>query len=342
MTPRPHRASALLTLLGLAFTFPACGDSDENLQASRTTLAQRLVAASDEPIATVDGRPIDADAFAATVRRRDGSRTRQQLLDDAIVAELLWKQALEAGYGDSPAIKQAYKRLMVQKLLEDEIERRHRPEDVPAKEVRDLYDQNRYHFNVPALRTSDHLLVMPDPNAPPAEQDTLLAEAGRFSANIHADLDARGLTHDVTAVELEQVAKDWRGKLTPKLSIVVEDDIRAPLRGRGAPGAPDYLPSLDEAYADALFVAELGIPSPPVRSSFGYHIIALRKIEPPINVSFAEAEPDLRETLATEQRRVAMLSLIEGLMHAADARVDPDAPERLEARRDPPEQPEQP
>jgi peptidyl-prolyl cis-trans isomerase D len=58
---------------------------------------------------------------------------------------------------------------------------------------------------------------------------------------------------------------------------------------------------LPEAIADTAFDLEPDKPSEPVRSSFGWHILRVLKIEPPANQSFDEAKPKLLEEMTHDE-----------------------------------------
>ena len=76
--------------------------------------------------------------------------------------------------------------------------------------------------------------------------------------------------------------------------------------------------SMEPAFEDALFALEAGKVSAPVRSTQGYHVIALREIRPAAIKSFEEVRAELESEHIDEQRVQQFTELQDQLFAAAD------------------------
>ncbi len=314
---------ACLALLG---ALAACGDdappapAGPDLRAALQTPVQ-----FKDPVALVDGRPIGAEVLARMVARPGNERTKQQLLDDLITGELLYQEALQKGYDQDPDVQLLYRKLMVQRMLEDEVEGKTAPSSIPAAEVQRRYEEQHGRFHVPELRAADHLLALPDRKKfPPGTEPRPVAlydACARLMAQIHEDLRARGeVIQD--AKGLEAVKARWDDKRPPDVELLVESLPPAAQRGRGEPGSFDFLPSLDESFADAMFKLKVGERSEPVSGDFGTHIVVLRRVVPPVDLTLAEAEVTLREEMSQERRPQAWKEFLAPLNGRAQLRVN--------------------
>lgn len=310
----------------LLWALAACGDDAPPAPAGpdlRAALQTPLP--FKDPVAVVDGRPIGAEVIARMVARPHNERTKQQLLGDLIAGELLYQEALAKNLDQDPDVQLLYRRLMVQRMLEDEVEAKTAPSSVPAAEVKQRYEEQHGRFHVPELRAADHLLALPDRKKfPPGTEPRPVAlydACARLMAQIHEDLRARGeVVQDAKA--LEAVKARWDDKRPPDVELLVESLPPAAQRGRGEPGSYEFLPSLDERFADAMFKLKVGERSEPVSSDFGTHILVLQRVVPPVDRSLADAEPELREELSQERRPQAWKEFVAPLNGRAQLRVN--------------------
>lgn len=310
----------------------ACGADAQRGELLKDLGAQGEVG---QPVAEVNGRPIPEGPFARLVARSERGLSRDQLLDEVIVGELLYEEAVQAGYADGPEAELTRRRLMVQALLRDQVERAVPPEAIPAEEVRAFYQANLNGYQTPELRSVDHLLVQFDParydvrSHPEGPPEALRRSAHAFAEQLKADLDQRGFT-SVNVVELNRLAEAWQGRTPEGLVLKVESDILTPLREYGVPGQPNYFPAVVPPFAAATFAAARGVPSAPVDTIFGTHILVVTRIIPAQVTPLEEVTEPIRQHLLAERRKVVASELIARLMEQASVQLDPQAPERLE------------
>lgn len=332
---RAHLCLLPLTLC-VSWSWVGCGDSssERGSQTQRARLQETLdgSAAPTEAVATVDGRPISLQSLKAQVEALAGEQSRREVLDDLILAEALYDRALSEGYGDSPEVQLLLKRLMVQRLLEERVEKVASPESVPEQEVRTYYKENEVLYFNPELRGTFHMLVKPNSERWNTREDDVPARiftmAREYAVKIREDIKAQG--DDINApADFEAVSKRWESKMPPELEILIESLPLFPKRSLGQPGQPGYLGTMVEPFADATFEMSKGQLSDVVETDFGVHIIKLMVIQPEERVSFEDAAPGIRDFLAKRKRRVLIRLLLNELMKDAQVGIDDSLLERL-------------
>lgn len=334
-------ARAGLTALGLVavVALTGCGqEQDQEAQGRRAIIGELLEQGGQTTgpvVATVNGASIPARVLRRSVEQAQGTRTRQELLDDLILAQLQGDKALAEGFGDSQEIQNLHAQLMVQRLLEEAVERRAAPEAIPAAEVKAYYDENYFLYKDPEMRAADHLLIKPsskkwdprgDPAAVPAE---VRRKAHELAASIRAEITAEGLPA-TRAPELEVIARRWEGRVPEDLEVIVEQLPPFPRREFGKQGEPGFRVTVVEPFADAAFSLAVGVLSEPVDTDFGTHLLVVNTILPATEIPLSEAEPGIRELLALRRRMVLSAALVEELTSKAQIAWDTSLLEKLQ------------
>jgi hypothetical protein len=96
-----------------------------------------------EILARVGDWALSADSFEAEIARRAAAggsdfatrSERRRLLDEIVKREILAANALAAGYGEHPVVRDAWQRVLVSQFREDEMARRFAPLAVSEAEV---------------------------------------------------------------------------------------------------------------------------------------------------------------------------------------------------------------
>jgi parvulin-like peptidyl-prolyl isomerase len=264
----------------------------------------------DDPVATVKGQPLGAGVLRQILGRADNRRGRDEVLQDMILGELYYEEALASGYGALPEMQDLHRRLMVERLLELEIDAPNTAADIPAAEARAYYDNNYFLYRQPELRDSTHLLVMPSSKRWDIRKDEgkippeVFVRAEGLAQQIHQDIQARGES-PLVADDLKAIKARWDALTPEDLEILVEDLPPAPQQQFGEPGKPNFIPAMVNEYSSALYALAPGQRSAPTRSPFGVHIMVLEKILPAEEISWEEAEPNIRAFLAAQRRQEA-------------------------------------
>jgi foldase protein PrsA len=297
---------------------PACA-----LLLSAVALAGCGGGISDDAIATVDGEPIDRQSFdhwmqvaARTSRRADADEgLRNQVVGLLINSRWLEGEADERGISVSDAeIDAALERQQKQSLpkageyakflktsgqTEQDIRMRIRidllqnkiraqvtegMDRVTDKQVAHYYATNKSRFGLSERR--DLLVVLTKTKAEAERARTALA-AGRPWSSV------------VKQHSIDGASRSQDGKLLD----VSEGE-------------------LEKAFGAAIFKARKGALTGPVRTPFGYYVFEVTKVQPPTERSLQQAEPAVKQLLASERRQKALDSFVEEFQEKWRARTE--------------------
>jgi hypothetical protein len=259
-------------------------------------------------VAEVDGRPVHASCVAAqAVARGVGLR---DALDACIGFELLAGEAEARGYGERPEVLRTRRREAARALIRGEFDAGFPgPEEVPSRDLEAVWPRAKGRFDRP-----EH----------------------RFTVSVRAPVpegEARGSDADLAALSLaEDVHEALAGhtNLEPERFWRLAGEIagdRLLQRGEPFDFARD---GAEEAFAEATFaIPEPGMISEPTRTTWGWDVILLTRVEPETHKSFEEALPELRELMFEPTRRRAFIAWAERLRDDARVRVEDDLHERL-------------
>lgn len=336
--PRPRARQLCRVVLLATLALASCQSSkDADRDARRADLTEALQNAAQPArvVAKVNGQPIPADALARQLQPPHAPRSRGEVLDELIVSELLFKDALAEGYGDDASIQTTYKQRMVQRMIHDKVLAPNAPERIPEADARAYYNANSVLYNTPELRRVDHILIGPsdsfgDPRDPKTTVPKAVFDQARdASKQLHQELTA--LPQPVSAETLKATAERWNAKLPDTLNVTVDVGIRTPKRDFGTPGKPGFLPATVEPFADAAFAITPEQPSDPVDTMFGTHVIFVREVTPTSTIPFSEASANIRAFLSQQRQRQAMQDLVKRLMASSEVLVDASLIGKLKA-----------
>ena len=261
-----------------------------------------------EVVATVDGRAITADqvrrqAVAAAVPPRAA-------LADLIDAELLFAEARRRGLEADPEVHAVLAAALARRELAETFEKEVTREVVTEAEIRASYARHADELDRPELRVVAHVLVpfgKPPPDA--ARQAQLRARAEQVLARARA---ARSLD-------------DFKA-IGPALS----DATATLLVEELATGPSGYTV---KPFADAAFaLTRPGQTSGIVESSFGYHVIWLKQVQPPFQVPLDQVRERLRDGIWPDIRRREFARYLDPLVEKHRIEVHPERLEDGEAR----------
>lgn len=157
-----------------------------------------------------------------------------------------------------------------------------KPEDYAAgvtlseDDVQDYYESNLDEFNIPKTVEARHILIKVDQNAQ-AEQD----ESARKRAE--------------EIFKLAKEGQDFAG-LARKYS---ED----PAKANGGYLGAFRRQEMVKPFSDRAFSMNAGDISEPVRTTFGWHIIKVEKVNPAKTLALDEAEADIRKKLIADRSK---------------------------------------
>lgn len=264
-----------------------------------------LAAASGERlvVATVAGRPVHGDCVARQAAAH--GLDRRAALDECIGFELLAAEAERQGYLADPEVQETGKREAVRALIERDFELEG-PGDLPDEDVRRAWERHEGVINRPELRVSYYCraaLEHEEPDDSPEERQARdrVEALGRELAGRHVSLE------EFRSACAERVGDD--GVLTRNglqhsplqmIRMVRDDGSEERLRRPGD--------AVDRTYSEAVFaIPEEGLVSEPTRVRWGWDLLYVGDIAPAVDLSYEEAEPELRERLYQDDGMRQML-----------------------------------
>ncbi len=267
-------------------------------------------------LARVNGKPISAATLnekieelypRVSVHGNPGgsSELRQRAMDEVILDELIWQQALPAGkvvpladaeravlgfrrrYGP-PAfdadlrrrglsraqyIRKVQRALTIQSARQEHVEA---PAQVTTDAVRAYYEANRQRFRRPESAHIRLILVAVEPNSSPEVERAAKEKAGDLYAQLQAGRDFAKLAEDFS------------------------EDI---YRGRGGDVGWMHKGSMDPEFEPIAFSLPVGQFTAPFRTPLGYSILKVEERAPARDMSFAEIQDKLKLQLTRQRSR---------------------------------------
>jgi hypothetical protein len=233
-------------------------------------------------VSTVNGEAIGLDEVKATAESL--GITLPDALRRLQSEHLLMLEAQRAGYMDNREVERVERQANVQALLEAEAH----SVVVTEADLAEAYAKQAARFHVPETRTSSHVLVKVAVSASPDED----ARAKEVALQLR---DAFQRRPDVQAWQ-----KRFRKTSMGGIPVISE---QLPAASRAA--------ALEAAFLSALFaLPAVGVPSEPVRTSYGWHIIVMTHQAPAQDVSFESARATLDSELRLSRQRARIDEVI--------------------------------
>jgi parvulin-like peptidyl-prolyl isomerase len=320
-------SAVLLVAIGL-WTEMLCYPKDQlplQVEPARRETGSGAQHPAAEIVATVNGRPITADAVRQEMIRRgadflggyDELEEKEALLEDVVRTEVLAQAAEQAGYDKDPEVVEATKRLMAQKywaahmgqVAVDEAE-------VTGDEVRTYYEQHRERWTTPERARGAVILLRFPPNATAEQQQAVREKAAAVLKEAKRQPPAERLFGSLAAAHSDDTATKLRG-----------GDI-----GWIPKGGQHY--RWDDAVVAALFsIADVGGLAAPVETARGVCLVKLVDRDGGGVDELAELAPRIRSEIANERRRSRDAREYAALRAQYDVTVDRDRLERVGPRR---------
>ena len=263
----------------------ACGGrSGEEQRTPAPATALRADPAGRMVVARVDGEPVYDDCVARQAAR-DG-RPLAAALDDCIGFELLAQEALRRGYLVDPEVEEVRRREMVRGLVDAEFTPTlDDPSDIPAAELEALWQRTlRKSYNRPELRRATYCRVGVKKKTPRGGDRDLKGKA--YAEQIHRAMQGLRFTPELLAFTCNLASGGRKVKTTTQSTEPFDQTGRAE-RARYAPEFARAVHSIDA----------VGQVSEPTRTEWGWDIVLVTEILPPVATTLAEAEPEIRDML---------------------------------------------
>jgi hypothetical protein len=250
----------------------------------------------EEPriVANVDGTSITADAFVSEMTRRGGlipgqmTSTEQkfELLEEMIRFEILVSRAREAGYDKDPEVIAGFKRLLVNRLRQEQLEPRLVDLTVSDEEIKNYYHSHIDQYTIAEMARAAVIRISIPSRASPATQKKLKTRAA--------------------ATHKEVLAEPPSTRNFGALAVRYSDDRTTKYRGGdiGWVSGKKTGYKWDRAVVDAIFgLAEPGMISPIIETGDGFYIVKLMEKKPAAARPLVQVQAAIRHLLLQEKKR---------------------------------------
>lgn len=232
-------------------------------------------------LAVVDGRNItQSDVFyllqniGQNAAAFQGAEGQKQLLDELIMQELLYSDALSQGLQEEEAFTHALEEMKRSLLKQYAMKKLLDTVEADDAEIKDYYEQHTSSFTSPEKASAYHILV-----------DTL-EEAEKIAGKIKAGLDfkeaAKKYSNCPSSSQGGALGEFTRGQMVPE-------------------------------FEEATFSMTPGSISDPVKTQFGYHLIQLEHITPAGTQPYEKVQAQVKEQLLLAKRQALYLAKREEL-----------------------------
>ncbi|MEL6178447.1 MAG: peptidyl-prolyl cis-trans isomerase [Myxococcota bacterium] len=321
------KASTVHTVLLLLVLVGCSSEEQEQREAQRERIEVVLNTPGQpaQVVATVNGKPISAAVLREMAQIRTKA-TREELLNELIAAELLYQQALDRGYGDDAALANLHRQLMVERMFAERVEQTITEDDVPDKEVEQLYKQREGLYHNAPTRIVDHILIQPSSKRwnIREEADTIpeevYAKANAVAQRLRSKLgDANADDFDRKAIEAlkDTIVED----LPEDLEVRAEFKLNTPAYEVGIPGTPGHRSGMVKPFTQRAFETPVGTISQPVRTMFGVHVLWVRREKPKSLKTLPDMADELRQELLVRKQSLVAGELLKEASHRVEVKA---------------------
>lgn len=204
-----------------------------------------------------------------------------------LMFSILSLAAKDEGFDKLPEIQKELDELTRNFLAKKYLEAKLKKIEITEPEVREYYEKNKTKYVIPEGVELKHILIYVSNKASKEEEEKALNKAQQIRAQI------------LKGAKFEEMAKKY------------SDDKASKDKG-GALGIIRR-GETDPEFESQVFKLKPGEISPPIRSTFGYHLVKLERKEPQKQMSFEEAREMAKKDLKEEKEEVYIKSLLEEL-----------------------------
>ncbi len=245
-------------------------------------------------LAMVGDRVISSREFTSRIAKLPSyyqtvvARNREKFLDDLIVEEIFYEEAVRTGLTrdreTQDVIKEAKKKILIARLLKKEVEDKIR---IDESEARKYYEEHKDEFKSPEMWRASHILVATEAEAQEI-QNGIAALGWDFEEM------AKARSRDATAKRGGDIGMFTKGQLVPE-------------------------------FEEACMKLEVGSPCEIVKTQFGYHVIKVTEKVPTMAEEFGKVRSSIEDQLRRARRKILFNELIANLKKKYNVKVETDA-----------------
>lgn len=296
--------------LGAAIALASCSGGSGGASGTAPAASE----GSTEVVATIGSQTITLGDLEAQLAKQPITKARltdlerkKEFVENMIRYELLAQEAERRGLGESPEVREAMRRVMVQKLTQEEIGEKETP--VSEEEARAFYEENLHDFVKPERARLSHVFF----EAPKgdAKRNRVRAEAERALAEV------RKGDRSVFSELAKKRSDDNRSKRAGgDLSFRTQEE---------------YAKMWGEEFARAGFsLTTVGQIAELVVTDGGFHIVKLLGRQDAMERSFESVRQSIENRLEREKKTQAFEAFVESLREKASPKVNEDVLAKLE------------
>ena len=286
----------------------AC-ENKEGSEASKSATATASSADIGDVLATVNGSPVGSNEFSQLAARRAPSNgeslsleERKTVLDQLVIQELFYQQALKKGYDKDPKVK----KVMVNALLREEVYGSIKNGDFGEEELKAYFEAHKEEFITPEKVQIYSILIKVNDSRSDAQ------------AKEKADRLYRQLKKDPT-----------------KFRAVATEESENPYKRRG--GDVGYVPKegkpgLDSAIVDKAFSMKVETLSEPFQTRDGWNIIYIPAKREQIVRDFAKMKGAVLRKVKNERMKENYDTYASSLKSGAQITTDEPTLEKVDVK----------
>lgn len=228
-------------------------------------------------------------------------KQKKQLLRDLAQFEALAMEAQLKGYDQHPDVLQYQKRLMVSKLLQNELKEKLKITDISDADAKTYYDGHLEEFNQEAKVRISHLLSKSKEQAEKILAE-IKADVGKYRYRTHRVFQKLARKHSVDA------------KTKPHGGDLGYFTVSGPAKGN-----THKIPRV--LLVEAFKMKRVNDLAGPIKSDQGWHVLLLSHQRPRIARPFASVKRYIQSRLFRQKRLEMRRDFIEGLKKAAKIEI---------------------
>jgi parvulin-like peptidyl-prolyl isomerase len=260
---------------------------------------------STHVVATVDGTQILDAQVIDLVEAAENKLTVKEALEILIQTELLAKEAQRRGFDNAPEVTQARTIELTHAIFRKQVVDRFDLDSLDPEKIKKYYEQNKKRFVHGPMRRVRHFLAHTGKDQLDDKQALAAAtQVGEITRDVKNEEEFKSLAKTVSQKD------EYSGKAR------IED--LAPFE---AETKKFVAPFVKATFA----IPKVGQTSPPVKTSFGWHIIFFSEAVPPKNVPFEDVTLLLAQELLPRKRTFEAGHLFKSIYEKSDIFIYEDS-----------------